>query len=165
MGSAVTSASTTQSLTLPAPAKLNLFLHVTGRRADGYHLLESVFVPINLADTIRLTRRSDGVVRLVDPPPGLDEQNELCCRAARALQAATGCALGVDIHVSKCIPQGAGLGGGCRRRMMASPAIILTGGWHPGRQRARFPWRRGPGLPRSEARRGDARRAGSARTT
>ena len=112
MGSAVTSASTTQSLTLPAPAKLNLFLHVTGRRADGYHLLESVFVPINLADTIRLTRRSDGVVRLVDPPPGLDEQNELCCRAARALQAATGCALGVDIQVSKRIPQGAGLGGG-----------------------------------------------------
>ena len=112
MGSAVTSASTTQSLTLPAPAKLNLFLHVTGRRADGYHLLESVFVPINLADTIRLTRRSNGVVRLVDPPPGLDEQNELCCRAARALQAATGCALGVDIQVSKRIPQGAGLGGG-----------------------------------------------------
>lgn len=100
------------SLTLPAPAKLNLFLHVTGRRADGYHLLESVFVPIDLADTVTLTPRTDGRVRLLDPPPGLDEATELCCRAARALQAATGCRLGVDIRVDKRIPQGAGLGGG-----------------------------------------------------
>lgn len=104
--------SKTRSLTLPAPAKLNLFLHVTGRRADGYHLLESVFVPIDLADTVTLTRRDDGVVRLLEPPPGLDEATELCCRAARALRAATGRALGVDIRVDKRIPQGAGLGGG-----------------------------------------------------
>lgn len=112
MGDTLTAAVVAPSLTLPAPAKLNLFLHVTGRRADGYHLLESVFVPINLADTVTLVRRDDSAVRLVDAPAGLDEQTELCCRAARALQAATGSALGVDIHVSKRVPQGAGLGGG-----------------------------------------------------
>ncbi len=101
-----------RSLRLPAPAKLNLFLHVTGRRADGYHLLESVFVPIDLADTVTLACRDDGAIRLVDAPPGLDERTELCCRAARALRDATGCKPGVDIRVQKRIPQGAGLGGG-----------------------------------------------------
>ncbi len=97
---------------LPAPAKLNLFLHVTGRRADGYHELESVFVPITLADTVALTSREDGQIRLIDPPEGLTEKNDLACRAARALQRATGTTLGVDIHLKKVIPQGGGLGGG-----------------------------------------------------
>ena len=136
MGDTLTAAVVAPSLTLPAPAKLNLFLHVTGRRADGYHLLESVFVPINLADTIRLTRRDDGVVRLVDPPPGLDEHNELCCRAARALQATTGCALGVDIQVSKRIPQGAGLGGGSSDA--ATALIALNRLWQTGFSRAQL---------------------------
>ena len=99
-------------LVLPAPAKLNLFLHVTGRRADGYHTLESVFVPITLADTVTLTLRDDGQIRLIDPPPGLSEENDLACRAARALQLATAAKLGVDIHLKKVIPQGGGLGGG-----------------------------------------------------
>ena len=99
-------------LALPAPAKLNLFLHVTGRRADGYHELESVFVPITLADTVTLTLREDGQVRLIDPPSGLTEENDLACRAARALQQATGTTLGVDILLTKVIPQGGGLGGG-----------------------------------------------------
>ena len=99
-------------LLLPAPAKLNLFLHVTGRRADGYHQIESVFVPISLADTVTLTLRVDGQVRLLDAPPGLNEENDLACRAARALQHATGSRLGVDIHLQKRIPQGGGLGGG-----------------------------------------------------
>ena len=97
---------------LPAPAKLNLFLHVTGRRADGYHELESVFVLITLADTVTLTVRNDGQIRLIDPPPGLNEENDLACRAARALQLATGTSLGVDIELKKVIPQGGGLGGG-----------------------------------------------------
>ena len=97
---------------LPAPTKLNLFLHVIGRRADGYHELESVFVPITLADTVTLTLREDGQIRLIDPPPGLTEQNDLACRAALALQLATGTTLGVDIQLSKVIPQGGGLGGG-----------------------------------------------------
>ena len=100
------------SLVLPAPAKINLFLHVTGRRDDGYHLLESVFVPISLADTVRLTLRTDGEIRLVNPPAGLSESNDLACRAARALQTATRTPLGVDIELLKRIPQGAGLGGG-----------------------------------------------------
>ena len=103
---------TPKRLVLPAPAKLNLFLHVTGRRADGYHELESVFVPITLADTVTLTRREDGQIRLIDPPVGLTEENDLACRAARALQLATATKLGVDIHLSKVIPQGGGLGGG-----------------------------------------------------
>ena len=100
------------SLVLPAPAKINLFLHVTGRRDDGYHLLESVFVPISLADTVRLTPRTDGDIRLLNAPAGLSESNDLACRAARALQAATRTPLGVDIELLKRIPQGAGLGGG-----------------------------------------------------
>ncbi len=99
-------------LVLPAPAKLNLFLHVTGRRADGYHELESVFVPITLADTVTLTLRGDGQIRLIDPPQGLSEQNDLACRAAQALQLATGTSFGADIHLKKVIPQGGGLGGG-----------------------------------------------------
>ena len=100
------------SLALPAPAKINLFLHVTGRRDDGYHLLESVFAPISLADTVRLTLRADGDIRLLNAPEGLTAQNDLACRAARALQAATHSPLGVDIELLKRIPQGAGLGGG-----------------------------------------------------
>ena len=102
----------TRSFVLPAPAKLNLFLHVTGRRDDGYHLLESVFVPISLADTVTLTRRADGLIRLLSPPDGLSESTDLACRAARALQVASGTHFGVDIQLIKRIPLGAGLGGG-----------------------------------------------------
>ena len=97
---------------LSAPAKLNLFLHVTGRRADGYHEIESVFVPVTLADTVTLTLRDDGQIRLIDPPPGLSEANDLACRAARALQLSMATKFGVDIHLKKVIPQGGGLGGG-----------------------------------------------------
>ena len=100
------------SFTLSAPAKINLFLHVTGRRDDGYHLLESVFAPISLADSVRLTLRADGRIRLLNPPDGLSETNDLACRAAQALQSATRTSLGVDIELAKHIPQGAGLGGG-----------------------------------------------------
>ena len=103
---------TPKRLALPAPAKLNLFLHVTGRRADSYHELESLFVPITLADTVTLTLREDGQIRLIDPPLGLTEEHDLACRAARALQLATGTTLGVDIQLKKVIPQGGGLGGG-----------------------------------------------------
>jgi 4-diphosphocytidyl-2-C-methyl-D-erythritol kinase len=99
-------------LRLPAPAKINLFLHITGRRADGYHLLESVFVPISLADTVELSVRDDGEIRLIDAPIGLTAENDLACRAARLLQTETGCKLGADIRLTKRIPQGAGLGGG-----------------------------------------------------
>ncbi len=96
----------------PAPAKLNLFLHVVGRRADGYHLLQSVFVLIDRCDQLRLRVRDDGQVRRVNDVPGVAEGDDLTIRAARALQAASGTRLGADIEVEKRIPMGGGLGGG-----------------------------------------------------
>ncbi|UZD54446.1 4-(cytidine 5'-diphospho)-2-C-methyl-D-erythritol kinase [Caldimonas aquatica] len=96
---------------VPAPAKLNLFLHVLGRRDDGYHLLQSVFVPIDWMDTLHFERRDDGQLRrhdLTEPLPA----DDLCLRAARALQEASGCRWGVDISIDKQVPSGAGMGGG-----------------------------------------------------
>jgi 4-diphosphocytidyl-2-C-methyl-D-erythritol kinase len=95
-----------------APAKLNLFLHVVGRRADGYHLLQSVFTLIDRADRIRVRVRPDGVIRSVSPLPGVAENADLTVRAARLLQESTGCPLGADIELEKNIPIGGGLGGG-----------------------------------------------------
>ena len=121
---------------LPAPAKLNLFLHITGRRADGYHLLESAFMLINWCDTLHLELRRDGVISREDidehgNPLATATQNiandsadplfkyadalpvdDLCVRAARALKAATGTPLGVHIRLCKRIPTQAGMGGG-----------------------------------------------------
>jgi 4-diphosphocytidyl-2-C-methyl-D-erythritol kinase len=106
---------------LPAPAKLNLFLHVTGRRPDGYHLLQSVFVLIDWADTLHLECRADGQLRRHDLGPALPT-DDLSLRAARALQQASGCALGADISVLKAVPWGAGLGGGS-----SDAATVLLG--------------------------------------
>jgi 4-diphosphocytidyl-2-C-methyl-D-erythritol kinase len=101
-----------QVLMLAAPAKLNLFLHVTGRRSDGYHTLESLFVPIDLADTVEVALRDDdAIVRLADVP-GVRDDDDLTLRAARALRQATGATRGVSMRLVKRIPQGAGLGGG-----------------------------------------------------
>lgn len=102
----------TPRLTVSAPAKVNLFLHVTGRRADGYHTLESLFALVDLVDTITLTRRDDGVVLRRGSVPGVDAEHDLAIRAARALQAAARVAAGVSIELVKRIPLGAGLGGG-----------------------------------------------------
>ena len=96
---------------LPAPAKLNLFLHITGRRADGYHLLQSVFILIDWADTLHIERRADGQLHRHDLGPALPA-DDLGLRAARALQQASGCTLGADISVLKNLPWGAGMGGG-----------------------------------------------------
>ena len=96
---------------LPAPAKLNLFLHITGRRADGYHLLQSVFILIDWADTLHIERRDDGLLRRHDLGPALPA-DDLSLRAARALQQASGCTYGADISVLKAVPWGAGMGGG-----------------------------------------------------
>jgi 4-diphosphocytidyl-2-C-methyl-D-erythritol kinase len=96
---------------LPAPAKLNLFLHITGRRADGYHLLQSVFVLIDWADTLHIERRDDGLLRRHDLGPALPA-DDLSLRAARALQQASGASFGADISVLKSVPWGAGMGGG-----------------------------------------------------
>jgi 4-diphosphocytidyl-2-C-methyl-D-erythritol kinase len=96
---------------LPAPAKLNLFLHVVGRRTDGYHLLQSLFVLIDWADTLHFERRTDGRLQRHDLGAALPA-DDLCLRAARLLQSAGGVSLGADIHIDKQVPTGAGLGGG-----------------------------------------------------
>jgi len=94
-----------------APAKLNLFLHVVGRRADGYHLLQSVFVLVDWADTLHFERRDDGRLQRHDLGPALPA-DDLCLRAATLLQRASATPLGADIHLHKRVPWGAGLGGG-----------------------------------------------------
>jgi 4-diphosphocytidyl-2-C-methyl-D-erythritol kinase len=96
----------------PAPAKVNLFLHITGRRADGYHLLQSVFRLLDYADTIHLKPNDDGLIRRVNAVAGVAEEQDLCIRAARLLQQHTGTHKGVEIAVEKRIPMGGGLGGG-----------------------------------------------------
>src|SRR4029077_14787289 len=96
----------------PAPAKLNLFLHVTGRRADGYHELQTLFQLIDLCDTVTINVREDGQIDRPLGPPGVPAEADLTVRAARALQSATGTRLGVSLKVHKRIPLGAGLGGG-----------------------------------------------------
>lgn len=96
----------------PAPAKINRFLHVLGRRADGYHRLQTVFQFLDRCDTVHLRVRADGVIRRTADLPGIPEADDLTLRAARALQRASGTALGVDIRVTKVLPAGGGLGGG-----------------------------------------------------
>lgn len=96
----------------PAPAKLNLFLHVTGRRADGYHELQTLFQLIDLTDTLSITLRPDGRLERPQGPRDVPPEADLTLRAARALKEATGTPLGATIHVHKRIPLGAGLGGG-----------------------------------------------------
>ena len=109
------------SVTSLAPAKLNLFLHVVGRRTDGYHLLQTVFVLIDRSDTINFSQRNDGVIRRVSDLPGVNEEDDLVVRAAYLLKqeagsfcgnAVPGDALGANITVQKKIPMGGGLGGG-----------------------------------------------------
>jgi 4-diphosphocytidyl-2-C-methyl-D-erythritol kinase len=97
---------------LSAPAKLNLMLHIVGRRGDGYHELQTVFQLVDLVDRIELQRRDDGVVRRVAGPSGVPESEDLTVRAALSLKAATGSAGGADIRIQKRIPLGGGLGGG-----------------------------------------------------
>lgn len=99
-------------LDVPAPAKLNLFLHVTGRRPDGYHLLQSVFTLIDWCDVIHFERRDDGLVTREDLSGPALPAEDLCIRAALALKAATGCPFGVHIGLEKRLPSEAGLGGG-----------------------------------------------------
>lgn len=125
-----------QSLTAPAPAKLNLFLHVTGRRADGRHRLETLFVALDYGDTIELAARADGAVRRVGGWTGASEDDDLALRAARALKAASGSPLGADVAVTKRIPVGGGLGGGSSDA--ASVLLGLNRLWSLGLPRARL---------------------------
>lgn len=96
----------------PSPAKLNLFLHIVGRRNDGYHELQSVFQFVDLKDDIDIEVRNDGLISRAQDIAGVPLQSDLCIRAARALKEAAGCPLGAHIHLTKRIPIGGGLGGG-----------------------------------------------------
>jgi len=122
-------------LGLPAPAKLNLFLHVTGRRADGYHELQSLMVPIALADTLDFEQRGDGrIVRSGDLIGPLE--SDLCVRAATLLRQASGTSFGVDIVVEKRIPAGSGMGGGSSDA--ATTLLALNRLWRLGWSRDRL---------------------------
>jgi 4-diphosphocytidyl-2-C-methyl-D-erythritol kinase len=100
------------SQSFPAPAKLNLMLRVLGRRADGYHLLQTVFRFIDHCDEVRIAVREDGVIARAKALPGITEDDDLSVRAARLLKEKSGTRLGADIELVKRVPQGAGLGGG-----------------------------------------------------
>ncbi len=103
---------TPPTLSLPAPAKLNLFLHITGRRPDGYHTLQTLFQFLDHGDTLHFTPRDDGQILLSPQLPGVLAEDNLIVRAARLLQQATRCALGADILLEKRLPMGGGIGGG-----------------------------------------------------
>jgi 4-diphosphocytidyl-2-C-methyl-D-erythritol kinase len=120
----------------PAPAKLNLFLHVVGRRADGYHLLQTVFRFINHGDSLRFTPRNDGHIALANPLPGVVPESDLCYRAAMLLREATGCRHGATIHLDKRLPMGGGLGGGSSDA--ATVLLALNHLWQTGLSRTRL---------------------------
>ncbi|HCJ28491.1 MAG TPA: 4-(cytidine 5'-diphospho)-2-C-methyl-D-erythritol kinase [Pseudomonas sp.] len=101
-----------RTLTLPAPAKLNLMLHILGRRADGYHELQTLFQFLDHGDELSFTARPDGQVRLSPGLPGVDHDDNLIVRAARLLQTHSGCSQGADIQLVKRLPMGGGIGGG-----------------------------------------------------
>ena len=119
---------------VPAPAKLNLFLHIVGRRSDGYHLLESVLALIDWADNLHFERRDDGRISRHDLGPALPA-DDLCLRAARTLQFASGTRLGVDISIHKHVPWGAGMGGGSSDAASTLLALNRLWGLHWPRQR------------------------------
>lgn len=120
----------------PAPAKLNLFLHVVGRRADGYHLLQTLFRFVDYGDTLHFVPREDGQVRLLNPLPGVPEESDLTVRAARLLQQAANCTRGVDIRLEKRLPMGGGLGGGSSDA--ATVLLALNHLWQLGLSRERL---------------------------
>jgi 4-diphosphocytidyl-2-C-methyl-D-erythritol kinase len=114
----------------PAPAKLNLFLHVTGRRADGYHTLQSVFQLLDWGDTIHFRVRGDGEIRRDGAHSDVSEADDLTVRAARLLKSASGVSAGADIRVDKRIPAGGGMGGGSSDA--ATTLVALNRLWNCG---------------------------------
>ena len=117
-------------LSLPAPAKLNLMLHIVGRRADGYHLLETLFQFLDYADTLHFSSRNDGQIVLHTPIEGVAHDDNLIVRAARLLQAHTQSNQGVDIWLDKKLPVGGGIGGGSSNA--ATTLVGLNHLWHTG---------------------------------
>lgn len=120
-------------LCLPAPAKLNLFLHVTGRRADGYHTLQTVFQLLDFGDSIEMEKRDDGQLRLECAIEGVPERENLVYRAALGLQQASDCHYGANICIEKRLPQGGGLGGGSSDA--ATTLVGLNQLWNTGMDR------------------------------
>lgn len=112
----------------PSPAKLNLFLHIVGRRIDGYHLLQTMFQLLDWGDKIRFRVRNDGIITRLTPLPNVPETADLCIRAARLLQQHTNCSLGAEIALEKRIPMGGGLGGGSSNA--ATVLIALNELWN-----------------------------------
>lgn len=132
----------------PAPAKLNLMLRIVGRRADGYHLLQTVFIFLDRCDRLRFRRRADGAVRRSTGLPGVLEEEDLVVRAARLLQKHCAVAEGVEIAVEKCLPMGGGLGGGSSDA--ATVLVALNHYWKLGLDReglARLGGRLGADVP------------------
>lgn len=117
----------------PAPAKLNLFLHMVGRRSDGYHLLQTVFLFLDHGDSLYFTVREDDAVVLDTPLPGVPPERDLTVRAARLLQRAAGVKRGVNIRLEKRLPMGGGLGGGSSNA--ATTLIALNRLWQAGLSR------------------------------
>jgi 4-diphosphocytidyl-2-C-methyl-D-erythritol kinase len=120
----------------PAPAKLNLFLHVVGRRADGYHSLQTVFRFVGHGDSLRFSPRTDGRVTLARPLPGVPSESDLTVRAARLLQEETGCRQGARIGIEKRLAVGGGLGGGSSDA--ATTLLALNHLWSTGVPRRRL---------------------------
>ena len=111
----------------PAPAKLNLMLRITGRRLDGYHLLQTVFQMLDLCDWLTFHPVDDGRVSLLNPIPGVPESDDLTVRAANLLKLHTGCQRGVCIEIEKNLPMGGGLGGGSSDA--ATTLVVLNRLW------------------------------------
>ncbi len=120
----------------PAPAKLNLFLHVVGRRPDGYHLLQTVFRFLDFGDSLEITPRADGEIRILSPLPDVPIEFDLCRRAAHLLKSDAGCDLGADIRLIKRLPLGGGLGGGSSDA--ATVLLALNRLWNLNLSRARL---------------------------
>lgn len=117
----------------PAPGKLNLLLHVLGRRSDGYHLLQTVFRLIEFGDRVGIAVRGDGQIRRHDPLPGVPVEQDLCVRAARQLQQRCSTRQGADLALEKNLPMGGGLGGGSSDA--ATTLIVLNRLWNAGLSR------------------------------
>jgi 4-diphosphocytidyl-2-C-methyl-D-erythritol kinase len=120
----------------PAPGKLNLFLHVLGRRADGMHELQTAFRLVDREDRVGIAVRDDGEIRRHDPLPGVDESADLCVRAAQLLQREAGVARGADLALDKRLPIGGGMGGGSSDA--ATTLVVLNRLWSAGLSRARL---------------------------
>jgi 4-diphosphocytidyl-2-C-methyl-D-erythritol kinase len=117
-------------LVLPSPAKVNLFLHITGRRPDGYHLLQTAFQLLDYGDSLRFERIAGDAIDLWPDLAGVPAQHNLIYRAALALRAATGCCAGARIHLDKRLPMGGGIGGGSSNA--ATTLLALNALWETG---------------------------------